>query len=175
MDFGGKNTQDQDLVRVWAAPTAGPEISTVLEGILGRWGGLWLPARERTLTAVTQEKHLLFLCFDLFCRFFWTFFFFFLSPTSVVVVNFIGTMKSNLTFELLFFSVTYFVVVINLCLYVGLLQFWGGLFFPLFFNYNFLNLLLFFSTFIPLFAFSTVLSPLHFIFNVYKSSSSNSI
>ena len=30
--------------------------------------------RERILTAVTQEKHLLFLCFDLFCRFFWIIF-----------------------------------------------------------------------------------------------------
>ena len=61
--------------RIWAGPTAGPKISTVLEGILGRWHGLGLPARERTLTAVTQEKHLLFLCFDLFFRFFWIFFF----------------------------------------------------------------------------------------------------
>ena len=81
-----------------ALPPAGPEISTVLEGILGRWGGLWLPARERTLTAVTQEKHLLFLHFDLFCRCFWIFFSFFFSPFStysVVVVNFIGSMKSN--------------------------------------------------------------------------------
>ena len=28
-----------------------------------------------TLTAVTQEKHLLFLCLDLYCRFFWILFF----------------------------------------------------------------------------------------------------
>ncbi|XDA74603.1 hypothetical protein R6Z07F_004825 [Ovis aries] len=38
------------------------------------WGGEVdcdsLPARERTLLAVIQEKHLLFLCFDWFCRFF---------------------------------------------------------------------------------------------------------
>ena len=52
------------------------------------------PSEERTLTAVTQEKHLLFLCFDLFCRFFWIFFPFY-SP-FVVVVDFIGTMKSKL-------------------------------------------------------------------------------
>ena len=32
------------------------------------------PREERTLTAVTQEKHLLFLCFDLLCRFFWILF-----------------------------------------------------------------------------------------------------
>ena len=87
VDIGGKNTQEKDQIRLWAAPTS-PEIITVLEGILGRWGGLWLPARQRTQTAVTQEKHLLFLCFDLFCSFFWicfsfTFFpflFFFLPP-----------------------------------------------------------------------------------------------
>ena len=56
-----------------------------------------LPVRERTLSAETQEKHLLFLCFDLFCRFFQIFLFFFFpsSPPSVVVVDFIGTMKSN--------------------------------------------------------------------------------
>ena len=38
-----------------SCPLRGPETSTVL-GILGRQGGLWLPARERALTAVTQEK-----------------------------------------------------------------------------------------------------------------------
>ena len=32
---------------------------------------LWLPAKDRTLTAVTQEKHLLFLLFELFYRCFW--------------------------------------------------------------------------------------------------------
>ena len=73
VDVGGKNIQEQDQIRIWAAPTAGPEISTVLEGILGTWGGLWLPARERTLTALTEEKHFLFLCFDFFCRFFWSY------------------------------------------------------------------------------------------------------
>ena len=88
VDIGGRK------VRIWTAPTIGPEISMVLEGILGRWGGLWLPVRERTLTAVTREKHLLFLCFDLFCRFFWIFFIPF-TPSSVVVVDFIGTVKSN--------------------------------------------------------------------------------
>ena len=97
VDIEGKNTQEQDLIRIWAAPTAGPEISTVLEGILGRWGGLCHRGRKRTLIAVTQEKHLLFLCFDLFYRFFWIFPLFFplYFPLSVVVVDFIGTMKSN--------------------------------------------------------------------------------
>ena len=85
--------------------------------------------RERTLTAVTQEKHLLFLCFDLFsCSvdslgfFFFFYFFSFLFSPSVVVVGFIGTMRLNYVFELFFSpSVTFFIVDINLCLYVGLL------------------------------------------------------
>ena len=79
MDIGGKNTQEQDQIRIWAAPTAGPEIHTGLEGILERWGGLWLPGKEGILTEVTQEKHLLLLCFDLYYRFFWNFFFLFFS------------------------------------------------------------------------------------------------
>ena len=92
VNIGGRNTEEKDEIRIWAAPTAGPEINTVLERILRRWGGLWLPVMERTLTAVTQEKHLLFLCFDLLCRFFWMFFFFcFFPPPSHVVVDFIGT------------------------------------------------------------------------------------
>ena len=98
--IGGKNIAEWDQIRIWAAPTAGPEISTVLEGILGRWAGLQLPARERTLTAVTQEKHLLFLLFltcsvDPFGFFLFSFFFFPFHPHSVVVVNFIGTKKFN--------------------------------------------------------------------------------
>ena len=60
-----------------AVQRAGP---AVLEGFLGSWGGLWLPAKERMLTAETQEKHLLFLYFDLFCSFFGIFFFSFSSP-----------------------------------------------------------------------------------------------
>ena len=83
---------------------------------------------------MTQEKHFLFLCFDLFCRFFWIFFFFLPLHSSCL---------------LLFpHSVTLFMVVINLCLYIGLLQFCGvflfflSLFFILIFNI--LNLLLFF-------------------------------
>ena len=35
VDVGGKNTQESDQIRIWAVPTAGPEISTVLESILG--------------------------------------------------------------------------------------------------------------------------------------------
>ena len=36
VDIEGKNTGEKDQIRIWAAPTAGPEIKTVLEGILGR-------------------------------------------------------------------------------------------------------------------------------------------
>ena len=38
VDIGGKNTEEQDQIRIEAAPTAGPEMSTVLEDILGRGG-----------------------------------------------------------------------------------------------------------------------------------------
>ena len=92
--IGGKNTQQYDQIRVWAAPTACPETNTVLEDTLEGRDGLWLPARKRMLTEVTQEKHLLFLYFDLFCSFL-GFFFFFGPPLSVEVVDFISTMKSN--------------------------------------------------------------------------------
>ena len=71
-----ENTQEQGHIRIWATPTAGLEISTVLEGTLGRWGGLCLLARERTLTAVTQEKHVLFSCLDCSVDSFWFFSFF---------------------------------------------------------------------------------------------------
>ena len=50
--------------------------------------------------------------------------------------------------QLLSFSLShfFFTVIINLCLYIGLLQFWGVIiFFSLFFfNFNFKNLILFF-------------------------------
>ena len=172
---------------------------------------------------MTQEKHLLFLFLDLFCRFFWIFFSF---PPSVVVVNFTGTLKSkwrrkwqptpvllpgescgwrtlvscclwsrtvghywsdlacmhawNLIKLLSFFifppSVTFFTVAINLYLYIGFLLFCGVYFF--FFLFSLILIFktyYYFSTFIPLFAFHTVLFPLQLIFNVYKSSLSTSI
>ena len=72
------------------------------------------------------------------------------------------------------YSVTLFIVVINLCLYIGLLQLCGVFLFPpfffllpLFFLLSFLIFknLLFFCTFIPLFAFPTVFSSfLKFLF-----------
>ena len=83
------------------------------------------------------------------------------------------------------YSVTLFIVVINFCLYIWVLQFCGVLLFSFFFHffsflfYNF-NFQVFktyyiFSTFILLFAFPTVLFPLQLTFNVYKFSSSTSI
>ena len=78
------------------------------------------------------------------------------------------------------YSVTLFIVVINLCLYIGLLQFWRVflfLFSFLFFNFNLkiFKPIIIFSTFIPLFAFPTVLFPLQLIFIVCKFSLSSSI
>ena len=152
VDIEGKNTQEKDQIRVWDAPTAGPEISTVLEGILARCE-LWLSGRERTLTAVTQEKHLLFLCLDLFYRFCWISFSFFPSllppPLLCCSCRIYWNYEIQLSFWAfsVFSSVTFFIVVINICLYIGLLQFCRVfLFFSFlfFFNFNFLNLLLFF-------------------------------
>ena len=64
-------------------------------------------ARERTLIAVIQEKNLLFVGFDLFCRFFWIFSPLFFPP-SVIVINFIGTMKSNETLSFFFLSLIFY-------------------------------------------------------------------
>ena len=101
--------------------------------------------RERTLTAVTQEKYLFSLCFDLLCRTFWNFFLFFsLFYSSVVVVNVYGTMKSNLVLNFFFFSVTLFIAVKNFCLYVGLWHFCAVSLSFLISILKFLNLLLFF-------------------------------
>ena len=112
----------------------------MLEGILGRGGGLRLPALERTLTAETQEKHLLFLCFDLFYRFLWIFSFFFFPHLSVVVVDFIGIMKSNEAFELFFILSHMFY-----CYYKPLPLCWAFAIlwsFPFVFCFSFLSLFL---------------------------------
>ena len=70
-----------------------------------------------------------------------------------------------MTFTFTFFScisvypVTFFIVVINLCLYTGLLQFCAVFLFFLVLTLIFKPIIIF-STFIPLFAFPTVLFPL---------------
>jgi len=127
--------------------------------------------RERTLIAVIQEKHLLFVSFDLFCRFFWIFFPLFFPP-SVVIINFIGTLKSNETFEFFFFLSLIFYCYKPLPLRWAFAVLWSFPLFSLFLILIFLELLLYFSTFIPLFAFPTVIFPWVLIFNVYKYSSS---
>jgi len=86
-----------------------------------------------------------------------------------------GLSGKESTFQCLFFSsVTFFIVDINLCLYIGLLQLYGvflffffslSLFLILVFNFS----IYYFYTFIPLFAFPVILFPLQLIFNVYKS------
>jgi len=79
------------------------------------------------------------------------------------------------------YSITLFIVVINLCLYVELLQFcelflfFFFFFFRLFFiilTFNFLTYY-FFYIFITLFAFPTVLFHMQLNFNVYKPSSTS--
>ena len=78
-----------------------------LEGTLGEWGGLWLPVRERTLTEVIQEKHLLFLCFD-FYSFFWIFLFFFPLLLHLLILMALWNLIKLLTF---FFSQSHFLLL----------------------------------------------------------------
>ena len=89
------------------------------------------------LTAEIQGKHLLSLYFDLFCGSLGFLLFSCPPQPSVVVVNFISTMKSNSAFVSFFFfpPTTLFIAVINLCLYIGLLQFCGVSFFIFFFSF----------------------------------------
>jgi len=61
----------------------------------------------------------------------------------------------------------FFTAIINLCLYIGLLQF-CGVFLFFFFSFKIFKPIIIFSTFIPLFAFPIILSPLQLIYNVYK-------
>ena len=55
MDIGGKNTQEEDQVRIWASPIAGPETSTALEGILGEVDCDFSAGKDSD--GITQEKH----------------------------------------------------------------------------------------------------------------------
>ena len=92
------------------------------------------------------------------------FFFSFLFSLPSVVVDFIGTMKSNKSFEL------FFIFFFSFSLSSSVFFF---LFFSLFYDFNFLKPIIYFYTFIPLFAFPTILFPLQLIFNIYKSSSTS--
>ena len=99
VDVGGKNTQEQDKIRIWAAPTASSGTRTVLQGILGRWGEMW-PQQVKGPWQHWLKKsiyHSYALTFSV-RFFFFSFLFFFFPPSPwlpIVVVNFIVTMKSN--------------------------------------------------------------------------------
>ena len=130
------NPHDQ-LGRLYAGPTAGPETSTALEGILGRQGRLRLSVRKRTPTAVIQENQLLFLCFDLFCRFFWTFFFSFPSLLYLSVLLALRNLIKLLRFFFFFFffpNHTFYCCYKPLPLF-WLLQFYGVVEFSSFFSF----------------------------------------
>ena len=72
MDTGGKNTQEQDQIRICTAPIVGPETSTVLEGILGRLRWTVTPSggkdSDSSGSRITSIILILFLFFDLICR-----------------------------------------------------------------------------------------------------------
>ena len=57
VDTGGKSTQEQGQIRVWALPTAGPEVtsSQYCRASYSRVGGVWLTVGERTPTVQTQK------------------------------------------------------------------------------------------------------------------------
>ena len=82
--IGGKNTQEEEKIRIWAAPTAGPEISTVLGGILEKWvdccdsqwgEGLWQQWLKKNtfysyvLTCSVDSFGFPLFCFS--CQFYW--------------------------------------------------------------------------------------------------------
>ena len=127
---------------------------------------------EKGLTAVTQEKYLLFLFFDLFCRFFWVFFS--APPWPLIVVVDLLALRYPVKLFSFFFIPFFFLSHIFYC-HKPLPLGWAFAVlgsFPLFFFSLFLILtfipIIIFSTFIPLFAFITVIFPLQLIFNVYK-------
>ena len=77
-------------------PQAGSGMSTVLEGTLGRQGGLRHPVRERMLTVDSRKTFIILTCSVAVSQFF-SFLFFSLShffPSVVVVVSFVSTLKS---------------------------------------------------------------------------------
>ena len=132
---------------------------------------------------MTQEKHLLFLCFHLFCRVFWIFFFLYFPcyppllqiPILLAPRNLIMLLSFSLCLSHILYC--YQPLPLNWALTV----LWSFPFLKIFFllsffflKFNFLNILCF-STFIPFFAFPTVLFPLQLILNAYKSSSSTSV
>ena len=126
-----------------------------------------------TLTAVTQDKNILFFCFDLLCRIFWI-------PTPCCSCRFYWHYEIYWSFWALFF-LKFFIAFIN----VSLLLRWAFevlwsfpfIFLLSFFNFSFSFFLTYYyySTFVTLFAFLTVLFPLQLIININKSSLSTSV
>ena len=103
------------------------------------------PSEGRILTAVTQEKRLLFLFFDLFCRFFYIFF-----PASVVL-SILLALRNPIKFLSFFFRFSHVFYRRHKPLplhwaFAVLRSF--PLFFPFSLNFNFLNLLFFLHLFI---------------------------
>ena len=106
------------------------------------------PSEGKDSDSSDSRKPFIILMFSLFCRCFQMFFpFLFLVLSSPLIqLSILLALRNLIKFlRFFFFSVTYFIVVINHWLYVGLLQF-CGLFFLFFiiFIFNFLNLFLFF-------------------------------
>ena len=127
------------------------------------------PSEGKDSDSSDSTKTFIILCFGLSYRFFWISFgnwisFYSLLPShpAVVLVNFIGTMKSNRTFELFFFHVFY-------CCYKPLPLHWAFAvlwsfphFFFFFFLFNFLSLSLFFCIYsfvcLPYYSFPLVVN-----------------
>ena len=131
MDIGGKNTQEEDQIRVWAGPTAGPEASAVLEGILGRWSGLWLPAKGKGHWQQRLKKGI-YYSYILTCSIVVSGFFSFFFPLLPQLLILFSTNKSILSFWEFFSIITLCISLIYFCLYIGLMWFCGG--FSYFFN-----------------------------------------
>ena len=166
-------------MRTWAAPTADPETSAVLEGILGRWGGLW-PSKGKDSDSSDSRKTFIILTFSFVLQIL-LISFLFLPPFPTLLWLSILLALWNLIKLLSFFffpSVTFFYCCykpLPLCM----LGFCNSVEFSfLFFLFSFLNLIfkptMIFSTLILCLP-SLVFLPLQLIFIVYKSSLSVSV
>ena len=101
--------------------------------------------------------------------------FFFFFPPLLLQLSILLALRNPIKPLSFFSSSVSFFIVINICLYIELLQFCRVFLFFFFFSFfNFLNLLLFFL-FVPLFAFPTILFRFQLIFTIYKPSLSTSI
>ena len=93
-------------------PIAGPETYLeVLEGLLGRWGWLWLMVGARTLTAEAPGKYC-YYCYVLFC--------------SVVIVFifylFFLFLKTFFNIFFIFLLLLYFLLFCVFCLIIDFSQ-----------------------------------------------------